>query len=61
MHGHKLQSLKREAARMRKELDNITDRQEKDKALKTYAGLLHEIIETKRFKAENPGLVILKK
>ena len=46
---------------MRRKLDNITDRQEKDRALKTYARLLHEIIETKRFKAENPGLVILNK
>ena len=59
MYRDKLQNLKQEAARMRRELDNITDRQQRDKTLKTYAKLLHEIVEKKKFKAENPGLVIL--
>ena len=61
MPGDRLQDLKREAQRMRKKLDNITDRQEKDRTLKNYAKLLHDIKETRKFEAENPGLVILNK
>jgi len=61
MYGDKLQDLKQEALRMRKKLDNITDRQEKDRTLRTYAKLLHDIKKTRKFEAENPGLVILNK
>ena len=61
MHKDKLQDLKREALRMRRKLDNISDRQEKDRALKTYARLLYDIKEAKKLNVENPGLLILNK
>jgi len=58
MSRFRLQDLKREAVKTRRKLDKITDRQEKDRALKTYAKLLHEIIEIRKAEAENPGMVI---
>jgi len=54
----KLQDLKREAVKVRRNLDKISDRQEKEKALKTYAKLLHEIIEIRKFEAEKPVVII---
>ena len=58
MNRLKLQDLKREAVRIRRKLDNITDRQEKERALKTYAKLLHEIIEIRKVEAEKPLMLI---
>jgi hypothetical protein len=58
MNRLKLQDLKREAVKMRRKLDKTTDRQEKERALKTYAKLLHEIIEIRKFEAENPVMLI---
>jgi len=53
-----VQELKREAVKIRRNLDRMVDRQEKEKALKTYAKLLHEIIEIRKFEAEKPVIVI---
>lgn len=53
-----LQDLKREAVRIRRKLDKITDRQEKTRALKTYAKLLNEIIEIRKVEAEKPIMLI---
>ena len=50
--------MKREAVKVRRNLDKISDRQEKEKALKTYAKLLHEIIEIRKFEAEKPVVII---
>jgi len=58
MNRLKLQDLKREAVKTRRKLDKITDRQEKERALKTYAKLLHEIIEIRKVEAEKPIMVI---
>jgi len=58
MNRLKLQDLKREAIRTRRKLDKITDRQEKEKALRTYAKLLHEIIEIRKLEAEKPVMLI---
>ena len=58
MNRFKLQDLKREAVRMRRKLEKISDRQEKDRALKMYAKLLHEIIETRKVEAEKPVMVL---
>jgi len=58
MNKLELQDLKREAVKVRRKLDKITDRQEKERALKTYAKLLHEIIEIKKFEAEKPVVII---
>jgi len=52
-----LQDLKREAVRIRRKLDKITDRKEKARALKTYAKLLNEIIEIRKV-AEKPVMLI---
>jgi len=52
------QELKREAVKIRSKLDKMTNRQEKEKALKTYAKLLHEIIEIRKFEAEKPVIII---
>jgi len=54
----KLQDLKREAVKVRRNLDKISDLQEKERALKTYAKLLHEIIEIRKFEAEKPVVII---
>jgi len=54
----RVQELKREAVKIRRNLDRMVDRQEKEKALKTYAKLLHEIIEIRKFEAEKPVIVI---
>ncbi len=53
-----LQDLKREAVRIRRKLDKMTDRQEKEKVLKTYAKLLHEILEMRKVEAEKPIMLI---
>jgi len=53
-----LQDLKREAVRIRRKLEKITDRQEKEKTLKTYAKLLHEIVEIRKVEAEKPIMLI---
>jgi len=58
MNKLELQDLKREAVKVRRKLDKITDRQEKERALKTYAKLLHEIIEIRKFEAEKPIVII---
>ena len=58
MNRFKLQDLKREVVKTRRKLDKITDRQEKERALKTYAKLLHEIIEIRKFEAEKPIMLI---
>jgi len=58
MHKLELRDLKQEAVKIRRKLDKITDRQEKERALKTYAKLLHEIIEVRKFEAEKPVVVI---
>ena len=58
MNRFKLQDLKREAVRMRRKLDKISDRQEKDRASKMYAKLLHEIKETRKVEAEKPVMVL---
>jgi len=58
MNKFELQDLKREAVKIRRKLDTLTDRQEKERALKTYAKLLHEIIEIRKFEAEKPVVVI---
>jgi len=58
MNKLELQDLKREAVKTRRKLDKITDRQEKERALKTYAKLLHEIIEIRKFEAEKPVVII---
>lgn len=58
MNRLRLQDLKREAVRIRRKLDKITDRQEKEKTLKTYAKLLHEIMEIRKVEAEKPIMLI---
>jgi len=58
MNAFKVQDLKREAVKVRRKLDTISDRQEKERALKTYAKLLHEIIEIRKFEAEKPVVII---
>lgn len=58
MNRFELQDLKREAVKVRRKLDKITDRQEKERALKIYAKLLHEIIEIRKVEAEGPVMVI---
>ena len=61
MNRLKAEDLKREAVKVRRNLDRITDRQEKEKALKTYAKLLHDIIEMRRFEAEKPVMIVRSK
>ena len=58
MSGLELRDLKREAVKIRRKLDRITDRREKENALKTYAKLLHEIIEIRKVEAEKPIMLI---
>ena len=58
MNNLRVQELKREAVKVRGKLDKISDQQEKEKALKTYAKLLHEIIEIRKFEAEKPVIII---